>query len=66
MKEKYEICTNEVDITMTYSIGDLNKLDKKNCKIDIIAKGDLPHHLIEGIVDCLKKIQRDNPHLEEI
>ena len=42
------------------------RVDIFNHLITIRANGDFKHHLIEGIVNALKKVQKDNPHLGEI
>lgn len=61
--ETYRIQTQEVDIICDW----MEELDNDDVKqrvvINIKANGDLPHHVIEGIVDCLRKIQPSNCHL---
>jgi len=43
----------EINITLTYS----NLIGEKP-KITIEGKGDLPHHLIEGLFEILDKLAR--------
>ena len=63
----YEYEDNEVTIQMVYYVcKNPTSRCKGNVMIDIKARGDFKHHTIEGIVNALKVIQNDNPHLEEL
>ena len=58
----YKYKDKEIEVNMEYeSKGEGMAYTIKRIKID--AKGDLTHHIIEGIVNALKTLQPDNSHL---
>ena len=55
--------TKEVDIELEYHQTNLTSLEKDNIILNIKARGDLTHHVIEGVVELLTRVSPTNPHL---
>lgn len=58
---------NEVDVDLRYNKSENagKSVNKNNHTIVIVANGDFEHHVIEGIVNTLRGVQRDNPHFDD-
>ena len=62
----FTIDNKETSAKMTFSMVESPKdLSRANVSINLWVQADLLHHGIEAIIDLLKKIDMNNPHLSD-